>query len=40
MTRELVGTNDGGDRILIKRTDIGLTYRGNRVGSCRKDQHA
>ena len=31
VTRELVGTTDGRDRILIERVDLGLTYRGNRV---------
>ena len=33
VSRELVGTSDGRDRILIERTDLGLTYRGNRVGN-------
>ena len=33
MTRELVGTADGRDRILLERLDLGLTYRGNRVGA-------
>ena len=32
VSRELEGTTDGRDRILIERTDLGLTYRGNRVG--------
>jgi hypothetical protein len=36
VTRELVGTATGRDRILIERTDLGLTYRGNRVGSAGK----
>jgi hypothetical protein len=36
VSRELVGTSDGRDRILIERTDLGLTYRGNRVGVGRK----
>lgn len=31
VSRELVGTNDGRDRILIERVDLGTTYRGNRV---------
>ena len=30
VSRELTGTSDGRDRILIERTDLGLTYRGNR----------
>ena len=30
VTRELTSTNDGRDRILIERKDLGLTYRGNR----------
>ncbi len=32
VSRELVSTTDGRDRILIERVDLGLTYRGNRVG--------
>ena len=32
VSRELTSTNDGRDRILIERADLGLTYRGNRVG--------
>jgi hypothetical protein len=32
VSRELIGTSDGRDRVLIERTDLGLTYRGNRVG--------
>lgn len=32
VSRELVSTSDGRDRILIERRDLGLTYRGNRVG--------
>jgi hypothetical protein len=35
VTRELVSGSDGRDRILIERTDLGLTYRGNRVGPVR-----
>jgi hypothetical protein len=31
VTRQLVGTDDGRDRILIERVDLGLTYRGGRV---------
>lgn len=31
VTREVVSTKDGRDRVLIERTDLGLTYRGNRV---------
>jgi hypothetical protein len=33
VTRQLVETSDGRDRVLIERTDLGLTYRGNRVSS-------
>jgi hypothetical protein len=36
VSRELVGTSDARDRILIERTDLGLTYRGNRVGGGHK----
>lgn len=36
VTRELVGTSDARDRILIERTDLGLTYRGNRIGGAGK----
>lgn len=36
VTRELAGTSDGRDRILIERTDLGLTYRGNRIGDTGK----
>ncbi len=36
VSRELVGTSDGRDRILIERADLGLSYRGNRVGAARK----
>jgi hypothetical protein len=32
VSRELVSTSDGRDRILIERVDLGLTYRGNRIG--------
>jgi hypothetical protein len=32
VSRELVSTSDGRDRILIERADLGLTYRGNRIG--------
>ena len=32
ISRELTSSDDGRDRILIERTDLGLTYRGNRVG--------
>jgi hypothetical protein len=31
VSRDLTGTSDGRDRILIERTDLGLTYRGNRI---------
>lgn len=31
VSRALVGTSDGRDRILIERTDLGLTYRGTRL---------
>jgi hypothetical protein len=31
VSRELTGTSDGRDRILIERTDLGLSYRGNRI---------
>jgi hypothetical protein len=36
VTRELVGTKDGRDRILIERVDLGTTYRGNRVTAPQK----
>ena len=33
LSRELVSTKDGRDRILIERVGLGLSYRGNRVGN-------
>jgi hypothetical protein len=36
VTRKLVSTDDGRDKILIERTDLGLTYWGNRVGALNK----
>ncbi len=32
VSRQLVGTSDGRDQLLIERVDLGLTYRGQRVG--------
>jgi hypothetical protein len=32
VSRELTGTADGRDRVLIERVDLGITYSGNRVG--------
>ena len=32
VSRVLVGTSNGRDQILIERVDLGLTYRGSRVG--------
>ena len=31
VSRDMTGTSGGRDRILIERTDLGLTYRGSRV---------
>jgi hypothetical protein len=36
VTRDLTGTASGRDRVLIERVDMGLTYRGNRVGGTAK----
>ncbi len=33
VTRELVSTATGRDRILLERADLGTTYRGNRIGA-------
>ena len=32
VSRQLVSTTDGQDQILIERVDLGLTYRGDRIG--------
>jgi hypothetical protein len=31
VTRDLIGTSDASDRILVERADLGLTYRGGRL---------
>lgn len=36
VSRKLVGSSDGRDRILIERTDLGLTYWGKRVDALNK----